>query len=246
MTILFAGMGSHQSGKSVTDNWFTPPAIIEALGGAGSFDLDPCSGADRPFATALHHFSPEDNGLRLNWWGRIWLNPPYSNPLLARFLARMAAHGRGTALIFARTETAAFRRFVWSVATGVMFLNGRLNFHHADGRRAIRNGGAPSVLIAYGDDDRDILAAAPIDGTFIPLRLPTTMLVSWVNATWAQALESFFAGQDGPVSLGDLYRAFANHPKSRSNQHWKDKLRQMLQRGTYERVDKGLWQRRAA
>ena len=32
------------------------------------------------------------------------------------------------------------------------------------GSRAEANGGAPSVLIAYGDDDRDILAEAPIDG----------------------------------------------------------------------------------
>lgn len=46
------GMGSHQSAKSQTDTWFSPPAVLEALGGWESFDLDPASHADRPWPTA--------------------------------------------------------------------------------------------------------------------------------------------------------------------------------------------------
>jgi hypothetical protein len=243
---LFAGMGSHQSAKSQTDTWFTPPAIIEALGGVESFDLDPCSPAFRPWPTARRHIGPEDNGLTQPWDGRVWLNPPYSIELLARFLGRMAAHGCGTALIFARTETEPFHRFVWQAATGLLFLRGRLNFHLADGRRAAANSGAPSVLIAYGCDDRDILAAAPIDGAFVPLRLPRSLVMPALSQTWRDALADWFEGREGPVALGDLYRAFADHPKTQGNRHWRDKLRQVLQRGEFERVDKGLWQRRAA
>jgi hypothetical protein len=259
---LFAGMGSHQSAKSQTNTWFSPPDILAALGGADSFDLDPCSHVERPWPTAKQHYTQEDNGLILPWSGRVWLNPPYSIALITRFLGRMAAHGQGTALIFARTETDPFHRFVWQAATGLLFLRGRLNFHVgldtwferpgepplfvAAGGRAPANGGAPSVLIAYGDDDRDILAAAPIDGHFVPLRLPVSILVSALSTTWREALDGFFARHDGPVALADLYRAFAEHPKSRKNQHWRDKLRQVLQRGQFERVDKGLWQRRAA
>jgi len=243
---LFAGMGSHQSAKSETDTWFSPPALLEALGGADSFDLDPCTHAERPWATARRHYTVEDNGLLLPWFGRVWLNPPYSIALLTHFLGRMAGHGCGMALIFARTETDPFHRFVWGAASGMLFLRGRLNFHRADGSRAEANGGAPSVLIAYGDDDRDILAEAPIDGAFVPLRLSGAVLVRALDPTWSEALAGFFAGRDGPVALADLYRAFAAHPKARRNQHWRDKLRQMLQRGQYERVDKGLWKRRAA
>jgi hypothetical protein len=242
----FAGMGSHQSARSETNTWFSPPAILEALGGADSFDLDPCSHVDRPWSTARQHYTQEDDGLLLPWFGRVWLNPPYSITLITKFLGRMAAHDHGVALIFARTETAPFHRFVWGAASGLLFLRGRLNFHRPDGSRAAANGGAPSVLIAYGARDRDILAAAPIDGAFVPLRLPASMLVSMVAPTWRQALEEFFAECAGPVALGDLYRAFADHPKTRANQHWRDKLRQVLQRGQFERVDKGLWQRRAA
>jgi len=243
---LFAGMGSHQSAKSQTDTWFTPPAIIDALGGVDSFDLDPCSLEFRPWPTARRHIGPESNGLTQPWDGRVWLNPPYSIELLTRFLGRMAAHGCGTALIFARTETDPFHRFVWQAATGLLFLRGRLNFHLADGRRAVANSGAPSVLISYGCDDRDILAAAPIDGAFVPLRLPRSLVMPALSQTWRDVLADWFDGRDGPVALGDLYRAFADHPKTAGNRHWRDKLRQVLQRGQFERVDKGLWQRRAA
>lgn len=242
---LFAGMGSHQSARSTSDVWFTPPAIIEALGGPESFDLDPCSSIDRPWSTARHHYTPEDNGLMLPWLGRVFMNPPYSNPLLRKFMARMAEHDRGVALIFARTETDSFHRYVWGAAAGLLFIRGRLNFHHVSGRRAGKNGGAPSVLIAYGDEDRDILSEAPIDGTFIALRFPKFMVVASLSQTWAEALSEFFDRQSGPIHLQDLYRAFIGHPKTRSNKHWQDKLRQVLQRGQFERVEKGLWKRRA-
>jgi hypothetical protein len=238
---LFVGMGSHQSARPQTETWFSPPAIIEALGGAESFDLDPCSHVNRPWPTAQQHYVQEDNGLLLPWFGRVWLNPPYSIALITRFLGRMAAHDRGTALIFARTETDPFHRFVWGAASGLLFLRGRLNFHRADGSRANANGGAPSVLIAYGEEDRDVLAAAPIEGAFVPLRMPLSVLAPALSVSWREALEAWFACRDRPVSLAELYRAFSDHPKTRVNQHWREKLRQVLQRGRFERVDKGLW-----
>lgn len=243
---VHTGMGSHQSARPKTETWFSPPAIIEALGGSDSFDLDPCSHADRPWATAREHYVQEDDGLTLPWFGRVWLNPPYSIGLITRFLGRMAEHDRGVALIFARTETDPFHRFVWGAASGLLFLRGRLTFHRADGSRAAANGGAPSVLIAYGAEDRDILAAAPIDGAFVPLRLPLSIIVPALSTSWREALEGWFAGRDGPVTLAELYRAFADHPKARANQHWREKLRQVLQRGRFERVDKGLWKAVAA
>lgn len=241
---LFAGMGAHQSAAAKSHIWLSPPAIIEALGGWESFDLDPCAQPDQAevLPTARAYYTKAENGLLMPWLGRVWLNPPYDPDLVNRFLGRMAEHGEGTALTFARTETEAFFRFVWDTASAVLFLRGRLNFHRPDGSRAGANGGAPSCLIAYGDDDRDILAAAPIDGAFIPLRLKASMLVrAFTSSTWAEALEAYMRAQRGPVALADLYRAFVNHPKARRNQHWREKLRQALQKGRFERVERGVW-----
>jgi hypothetical protein len=82
----------------------------------------------------------------------------------------MSNWGIGTALIFARTETDMFFRYVWEQATALLFLRGRIHFHHPDGVRAKANSGGPSVLIAYGETDAEKLAESGIVGQFVRLR----------------------------------------------------------------------------
>lgn len=223
-------MGSHHSAAAVSTTWLTPPAIIPALGGWESFDLDPCAApAPRPWPTAQQMNAESDaDGLAIDWDGRVWLNPPYSNAELERWLRKMAEHDHGTALIFARTETEAFRRQVWERAAGLLFIAGRLHFHHADGRRASHNGGAPSVLCAYGQDDLDRLAASAIDGTLVPLRFARFALVAGLDQSWSQAVRDWIGRQRGPVSVSDAYRYFARHPKARGNPNWRAKVRQKM------------------
>lgn len=160
------GIGGHQSARMGKDEWLTPPWLLERL---GEFDLDPCSPIVRPWDTAKRHYSVRDNGLTQPWSGRVWLNPPYGLEA-ARWLQRLADHGDGIALIFARTETEMFFAQVWDRADALLFLRGRLYFHHVDGRRADANGGAPSVLIAYGQRNVDCLHAAAELGAYVPLR----------------------------------------------------------------------------
>lgn len=232
-------IGSHHSHDASTHEWLTPPGIIKAL---GPFDLDPCSPIKRPWPTAAHHFTKVDDGLAQKWFGRIWLNPPYSTAEITKWLLRMADHGNGTALIFARTETDAFFRYVWERATGLLFLRTpRLHFHYPDGTRAENNCGAPSVLCAYGKDDADVLASCEIDGHFVPLRLPRSVIVEALTLSWVAEIKDWLARQEGPVDLQDLYRAFANHPKAKANRNWKPKIRQSLQRGAGIRVAKGKY-----
>ncbi len=160
-------MGGHQSADSGKDEWLTPPSILAAL---GTFDLDPCAPIARPWATAVQHFTTQDDGLKQLWTGRIWLNPPYGPPpIVTPWMRRMVRHRCGTALIFARTETEMFFETVWRAATAVLFLEGRLYFHHVDGTRAAANAGAPSVLVAYGLRDADILEGCSLPGQYLRL-----------------------------------------------------------------------------
>lgn len=160
------GMGGHQSAAMLTDEWLTPPEVIAAL---GEFDLDPCSPGDRrPWDTAKCHFDIAADGLRQPWDGRVWLNPPYGRET-GDWLDRLADHGNGIALIFARTETDMFFRHVWERADAVLFLRGRLHFHHVDGRRAAANAGAPSCLVAYGERNVAALAGCGLAGQLIRL-----------------------------------------------------------------------------
>lgn len=238
---LFAGIGGHQSAKSRTDEWLTPPDVLAALGGAESFDLDPCSPIARPWPTARQHFTIEDNGLIQRWHGRVWLNPPYSSTVIGLWLGRMADHGCGVALIFARTETDAFFRFVWERASGLLFIRGRLNFHFVDGARASANSGAPSVLCAYGHRDAEILGDCAIDGQFVPLTLPRVVAAA-LTATWSELVTSWVRAQRGPVRLSEIYRQFSRHPKANRNRHIEAKIRQTLQRGPFRSVARGVWE----
>lgn len=160
-----SGMGTHQSSKMKNDEWLTPPEIIHAL---GNFDLDPCAPVTRPWPMAKNHFTVIDNGLMLPWEGRVWCNPPYGREA-EEWLARLAGHGNGIALIFARTETEMFFSQVWNKAHAVFFIKGRLFFHYVDGRKAEANSGAPSCLVAYGADNVQALEGSGIQGMMVRL-----------------------------------------------------------------------------
>ncbi len=158
-------IGGHHSNAALKEEWLTPPHIVEAL---GPFDLDPCAPIVRPWRTASEHFTIQDNGLVLDWHGRVWCNPPYGKQA-AKWLARLAEHNNGIALIYARTETAMFFEQVWAKADALLFIEGRLHFHHANGTRARMNAGGPSVLIAYGIENVGRLRNCSIAGQFIRL-----------------------------------------------------------------------------
>lgn len=164
---MSGAMGSHQSAVMKSDVWLTPPALVGAL---GPFDLDPCSPLNRPWDTAAKHYTIADDGLSFEWEGSVWLNPPYGKQA-AVWLERLAKHGNGIALVFARTETRMFFDHVWPHATALLFIESRLHFHHPDGTRAPANAGAPSVLIAYGIDAARRLLNSGIPGAFVDNRV---------------------------------------------------------------------------
>lgn len=159
---------SHESTRSKSVVWLTPPSIIDALGGWQSFDLDPCAAPEpRPWPTAQRMNARHDgNGLLMDWHGRVWLNPPYDGDRIGGWLAKLAHHGRGTALLAVRSSNEVWHEHVWPRAAAMLFLKGRLQFYRPNGRLSEGRPGHASVLVAYGDDDRDRLAASTIEGHF--------------------------------------------------------------------------------
>ena len=87
-TVKDAENGADGSEKSDTletltsqqsDEWSSPRELVEPLDEAvGGFDLDPCSGAETsPFAEET--YTEDDDGLAQDWFGDVWVNPPYSD-----------------------------------------------------------------------------------------------------------------------------------------------------------------------
>lgn len=155
------GMAAHEATRVESDEWLTPRWLVGAL---GTFDLDPCAHPaqrERPHARRI--FTREEDGLNQDWEGRVWLNPPYSE--IADWMCRLAEHGDGIALVFARTETRWWFDYVWPHASGILYLRGRLTFDRPDGQRIPRgHATAPAVLIAYGPENLAALGLSKIPG----------------------------------------------------------------------------------
>lgn len=80
------------------DEWYTPSDIIDlARIVLGSIDLDPASSdSANAIVRAASYYTKDDDGLTLPWYGRVWLNPPYSIPLISRFTDRvLSEYGSG-------------------------------------------------------------------------------------------------------------------------------------------------------
>lgn len=234
-------IGGHHSASAGKTEWLTPPDLLKQL---GAFDLDPCAPIVRPWDMADEHFTIEDNGLLKRWpkGARTFVNPPYSEPELSAFLARLAEHQRGISLVFARTETEWFFRYGWKAASAMLFIEGRLHFHHVDGTRAKSNAGGPSVLMAYGQDDARKLSELDHLGQFHPILMPRSYAVAAIPAdeSWREVVATVMAGR-GAIRTDELYRLIERHTKTAGLKHWRAKVRQTLQRGGFERVAPATW-----
>lgn len=146
-----------QARVSQKTEWITPKFITDAV---GPFDLDPCAPIHPPWPIAPKTYTIEDDGLAHPWEGRVFCNPPYGTVITERFLLACCNHRNAIALIFARTETRAFFTYVWGAAYALLFLRGRICFHHVDGTPAASSSGAPSVLVAYSPETADKLLEA--------------------------------------------------------------------------------------
>jgi hypothetical protein len=149
MSLTKASGWTHtQPYNGASNEWETPPELIAAL---GEFDDDPC-------------LPGKTDGLVRKWQGRVWLNPPYG-PLTKAFLRKLAKHGNGIALTFARVETRWFHSIAWR-ADAIFFFAGRLHFYK-NGVRSKGNAGGPSCLIAYGDSNIEAIRQAGFRGVLI-------------------------------------------------------------------------------
>jgi hypothetical protein len=89
-----AGPGPHVGQNTGVSEWYTPAEFIAAaVEVLGAIDLDPASTAEaNDKVGAARFYTADDNGLdpERPWAGRVWMNPPYSQPAVAHFALRLA------------------------------------------------------------------------------------------------------------------------------------------------------------
>ncbi len=118
------------------------------------------------YPTALKMYNRRQNGLLQPWNGRVWLNPPYSRPLIEQFVARMVEHNNGIALLFNKCDSRMFQELIFPNMAGILFMRRRIKFLRPDGSRG-NSPGCGSVLIAFGQENARILQESGIEGHYL-------------------------------------------------------------------------------
>lgn len=231
----------HAAPRQDSDEYLTPFPMIQAV---GPFDTDPAhpipgTAANLTWRTAEHCYSRLDNGLLQRWLGMVLLNPPYRARLIEHFMARMAEHDNGIAIVNARTDTGWFAKYVWPAASALLFLYQRVRFIPANGELGRNHSGHATVLIAYGAKAVDRLEDCGLNGAF--QALPGSCHVIAVyrtesTVTWVELLAQVATRQGGKLTTALAYVLVRQHPKALANQNHRAKIRQILQGPMFERI----------
>ncbi|MGO6676463.1 DNA N-6-adenine-methyltransferase [Rhizobium leguminosarum] len=137
-------MDVHYSSK--TDDWATPADFFTTQNAKYHFDLDVC--ADDFNHKCQSYFTRVDDGLKQEWTGNVWMNPPYGRSIGA-WVKKAYESAQAGALVVcllpSRTDTKWFHDYCKKGE--IEFLKGRLSF----GENPTAKGRAPfpSVLVVF-------------------------------------------------------------------------------------------------
>lgn len=115
-------MNVHFSSK--TDQWATPQNFFDRLNEEFHFELDVC--ADEKNTKCKKFFTEEMDGLKMQWGGVNWMNPPYGREI-GKWVKKASENPLTVCLLPARTDTRWFHDYILGKAE-IRFIKGRLKF----------------------------------------------------------------------------------------------------------------------
>ena len=123
---------AHVSNNSGENEWYTPECYIESARLVmGGIDLDPASSIiANERVKANKFYTQDDDGLSFDWYGNVWMNPPYAQPLIFQFISKLIESkeiNQAIVLVNNGTET-QWGQLLLSNSSAVCFHQSRIRF----------------------------------------------------------------------------------------------------------------------
>lgn len=129
--------------SSNSNEWETPTEFFDELNAIFHFDLDVCASAEN--AKCQHYFTREEDALQQEWFGNVWMNPPYGREI-GEFMKKAYEQSvKGVTvvcLVPCRTDTKWWH--CYAKRGQIIFLKGRLKFGDAQ-----HSAPFPSAIIIF-------------------------------------------------------------------------------------------------
>ena len=138
---------------SNTDMWATPQWLFDELNAEFNFTVDVCAVPEN--AKCKLFYSPDEDGLKQEWEGRCYMNPPYGRRI-GDWIKKAYEESQNGKLIVgllpARTDTKWFHEYIYKKAE-IRFIKGRLKFNDAES-----NAPFPSMIVIWGKEAAENVA----------------------------------------------------------------------------------------
>jgi len=132
--------------SSRSNNWGTPQGLFDILNEQFLFELDVCATSEN--AKCKKYYSPEEDGLKQEWKGVCWMNPPYGREIgkwTKKAYESALAGAIVVCLVPARTDTSWW--FDYCAKGEIRFIKGRLKFGGSKNAAPF-----PSAIIVFSPD----------------------------------------------------------------------------------------------
>ena len=127
--------------SSKTDLWATPQDLFDKYNAIYNFETDVCALPDN--AKCKRFFTPEMDGLKQEWTGVCWCNPPYGRQIGKWVEKACKSFATVVMLLPARTDTKWFHDYCLPYGK-IEFLRGRLKFGGCDNSAPF-----PSMIVVF-------------------------------------------------------------------------------------------------
>ena len=145
-------MTSNVHFMSESDQWATPQDLFNKLDSIFNFETDVC--ADASNAKCDKFYSVADDGLKQDWKGVCWCNPPYGREIPKwiekAYTSSVENNATVVCLVPARVDTRWWHDYC--VKGEMFFIKGRLKFGEATSSAPF-----PSAIVVFRPSIKDLI-----------------------------------------------------------------------------------------